>query len=294
MGSLFGGYLSQRNEVWLVDVDRDKIDKISRDGITIREKDGERVFHPNAVADTANLGKMDLIIVFVKAMHSREALSANQNLIGEDTYVMTLQNGSGHEETLLEFAPRERVILGVTQHNSSIVETGVVYHGGGGKTSIGLLDGHGAQIQSIAKNFCECGFDTSVSDEIKRQIWNKLFLNVSASALTGILQVKLGYLLDNKHGLFLVERLVREAVNVARADGVQFDPEEVFAEIKTVLNNSREGYTSIYADLRDGRRTEVDTISGSVVRIAKRYGVPVPSHEFVVELIHAIEGKVTH
>ena len=44
-------------------------------------------------------------------------------------------------------------------------------------------------------------------------------------------------------------------------------------------------------DLRDGRRTEVDTISGSVVRAAAKVGVPVPSHEFVVNMVHALEGK---
>ncbi|HEX2953274.1 MAG TPA: ketopantoate reductase C-terminal domain-containing protein, partial [Bacillota bacterium] len=88
-----------------------------------------------------------------------------------------------------------------------------------------------------------------------------------------------------------VERLAREAVAVAIADGVAYNPEEVIANIKTVVGNAREGYTSIYADLRDGRRTEVDTISGSVVKAAQRLGVSVPSHEFVVELVHAMEDK---
>ena len=54
---------------------------------------------------------------------------------------------------------------------------------------------------------------------------------------------------------------------------------------------SPNGLTSIYADLRDGRRSEVDTISGSVVRAGKKSGVATPSHEFLVELIHAMEGR---
>lgn len=78
MGSLFGGYLSQYNEVWLVGVDAEKIDKINHDGITIRERQEERTFHPKAVTNSNGLGKVDLIIVFVKAMHTRKALEANQ------------------------------------------------------------------------------------------------------------------------------------------------------------------------------------------------------------------------
>lgn len=291
MGSLFGGYLSQHNEVWLVDVDPEKVNQINCSGIKIREPQGDLIFRPKALTDSTGLGKVDLLIVFVKAMYSRNALSQNQHLIGDDTYVMTLQNGSGHQETLLEFARRDRVIIGVTQHNSSIIEPGYIHHGGGGKTNIGLLDGGSERIQSIAQVFNECGFETLVTDDIKRLIWNKLFLNTSASVLTGILQVKLGYLLDNKHGWFLVERLVREAVAVANADGLNFNPEEVLANVKTSLSNSREGYTSIYADLRNGALTEVNTISGSVVREAKRLGISVPSHEFVVELVHAMEDK---
>ncbi|MGE5604545.1 MAG: ketopantoate reductase family protein [Bacteroidota bacterium] len=292
MGSLFGGYLSQHNEVWLVDVDQEKVNKINCSGIKIREPQGDLVFHPKAITNTAGMDKVDLLIIFVKSMYSRNALSQNRHLIGDDTYVMTLQNGSGHQETLLEFARRDRVIIGVTQHNSSIIETGYIHHGGGGKTNIGLLDGGSERIQPIARVFNECGFETFVADDIKRLIWNKLFLNTSASVLTGILQVKLGYMIDNKHGWFLVERLVREAVAVANADGLNFNPDEVLANIKTSLSNSREGYTSIYADLRNGALTEVDTISGSVVREGKRLGISTPSHEFVVELVHAMEDKI--
>ena len=291
MGSLFGGYLSQHNDVWLIDIDQSKIDIINGEGVTIQEPDGGRVFHPSAVSNTADLGPMDLVIVFVKAMWSREALEKNKHLIGSKTYLMSLQNGAGHEETLLNFAPRERVIIGTTQHNSSLIKPGHIHHGGGGKTSIGFLEGNSAVLQSIAETFSRCGFETTVSGDVKKQIWSKLFLNASASALTAILQVKLGYVVENAHAWSLAERLIMEAVAVANADNGSFDPDQVIADVQGVLVKARDGYTSIYADVRNGIRTEVDTISGSIVRTAKRLGVPAPNHEFVVELIHALEGK---
>ena len=58
-----------------------------------------------------------------------------------------------------------------------------------------------------------------------------------------------------------------------------------------MCERSPQGLTSIYADLRDGRKTEVDTISGSVVRASRRNGVPAPTHEAMVNLVHAMEGK---
>jgi 2-dehydropantoate 2-reductase len=292
MGSLFGGYLSRHNLVWMVDVDEKRVRVINEKGITITEKDGESVFTPKAVTDTSGLGEMDLIIVFVKAMFTNTALSQNGHLIGEETYTMTLQNGAGHETELLQFADASRILIGTTQHNSSIISDGHVHHGGGGKTTIGFLDRNSVNVQHVADNFNKCGIETMVSDNVRRQIWTKLFLNTAASSLTAVLQVPLGFILDDPHACSMMERLAREAVAVANTEGfTRFDAEEIIRDIKNVLANARGGYTSIYADLKNGVLTEVDTISGYVVEEAKRLGVPVPYHEFVVSLIHAFEDK---
>lgn len=291
MGSLFGGYLSLHNDVWLVEIDQKKVDKINRDGIRIREPEGEKVFYPTAVSDTDGLGEMDLVIVFVKAMYSVSALERNRHLIGADTYVMTLQNGAGHERTILKFADRSHVIIGTTKHNSSVIDVGHINHGGGGSSSIGLLDGKSDRIQKIADNFSMCGFETDVSDSVRKSIWKKLFINVSASVMTGILQTDLDFLKDSIHAWRLVERLIREAVAVADADGMEFDEEEVIRDVRTLVENAHNGYTSIYADLHNGARTEIDTINGTVITEAKRLKVPVPAHEFVMELVHALEDK---
>lgn len=292
MGSLFGGYLSKQNHVWLVDVNEKRVSTICAHGIRVREADGDRTFHPTAVTSAQGLAPMDLIIVFVKAMYTVQALEENRHLIGSNTYLMTLQNGTGHEAKLMQFANAEHIIIGSTQHNSSIIEDGYVNHGGGGETYIGSLGGDGAQLEQIAANFTACGFDCSCSDNVKKQIWGKLFLNTSASSLTGILQVPLGFILENPHARFLMEQLVREAVMVANEEGFAcFDEAEVLEGIKTVLQNAKNGYTSIYADIKSGVRSEVDTISGSVVEIASRLGIEVPYHKMVVEMVHAIEDK---
>lgn len=293
MGVLFGGYLSRENQTWLVDVNNERVKIITDNGVKIRETDGkEALYHPDAVTDASRLPPMDLVIVFVKAMFTGAALETNRNLIGPDTYLMTLQNGAGHEKQLLKFVDREHVIIGSTQHNSSILDDGYVNHGGGGRTSIGLLAGSCNCLQRISDTFTACGFDCVISDKIQYQIWDKLFLNTAASSLTAILQVPLGFILEDPHACRIMEKLAGEAVAVANAMGMtDFKTEQVISEIKTVLSNSRGGYTSIYADIKNGMRTEVDTISGSVVEAAKELQIPVPYHELVVALIHAMENR---
>lgn len=292
MGGLFSGYLSRHNDVTVIDVNEALVNKINTEGLVIQEPDGSSaVYHPHATVSTEGMEPVDLVVVFVKAMFSKSALTANRGIIGPDTYLMTLQNGSGHEDLLGQFVPEDHIIIGSTQQNASIPGLGISRHGGSGITHMGCVVGSAARLQPFADTFCECGLPADVSDDVQKMIWGKLFTNVSASALTGALQVPLGFISQDEHAWGLCCKLIREAVDAAAGLGMEFDYDEKCAEVKGVCDRSPQGLTSIYADLRDGRRSEVDTISGSVVRAGIKGGVPTPTHAFLVELIHAMEDK---
>jgi 2-dehydropantoate 2-reductase len=292
MGGLFSAYLSQANEVTVIDVNPALVEKINTDGMRVREPDGTvRAYHPRAVLRAEGMSPADLAVVFVKAAFSESALNANRSVIGPDTYLMTLQNGSGHEDMLQKFTDAAHVILGTTQHNASVSELGTSNHGGSGPTFIGCITGEEMRLQPIADAFTACGISTKVSGNVQKMIWNKMFTNVSASALTGVLQVPLGFIAQDPHAWNICRILIRETVDVAAALGMEFDFDKKEAEVRRVCENSPEGLTSIFADLKAGRRTEVDTISGSIVRAGKKCGVPTPYHEFVVDLIHSMENR---
>lgn len=292
MGGLYSAYLSRHNEVTVIDVNAQVVEKINADGLEVQEPDGtSQVYHPHAVLSTEGMAPVDLIVVFVKAMFSESALNNNRGIIGPETYLMTLQNGSGHEDMLGKFVPEEHIIIGTTQHNASVAGFGVTKHGGSGMTHMGCVTGDVTRLQKFADAFTACGLDADVSDGVQKMIWNKMFTNVSASALTGALQVPLGFISADEHAWKLCCQLIREAVDVAAALGMDFDYDEKVAEVKAVCDKSPNGLTSIYADLRDGRRSEVDTISGSIVRAGVKAGVPTPSHRFLVDLIHAMENR---
>lgn len=292
MGSLFSGYLSRKNEVTVVDVSDAMVNAINSNGVCIKEKDGSVITcHPVAVKNTEGIGPQDLVIVFVKSMFTVSALEENRNLIGPDTYLLTLQNGAGHESKLLKFADRKHVIIGSTQHNSSVIRPGCIFHGGSGITSIGLLDGESGLLESIARNLTDCGFECHTENNVQKQVWKKMFTNTAASSLTALFQVPLGFIHSDPNANWLMRQLCREAVEVANSLGLGFDLDEVTADVDRVCENAPNGFTSIYADIRDGRRSEVDTISGSVVEAAHDQGISVPYHEMVVKCIHALENK---
>jgi 2-dehydropantoate 2-reductase len=292
MGGLFSAYLSKHNEVTVIDVNPALVETVNANGMKVREPDGHvDVYHPKATLSTAGMAPVDLVVVFVKAMFSEGALNNNRGIIGPNTCLMTLQNGSGHEDTLGKFVDAEHIVIGTTHHNANISELGTSNHGGSGITHIGCICGDVHRFQYIADAFTACGLEADVSDGVQKMIWDKMFTNVSASALTGALQVPLGFITEDPAAWGLCCELIREAVDVAAGLGMDFDYDEKVAEVRRVCENSPAGLTSIYADIKNGRRSEVDTISGSVVRAGKKCGVATPGHAFLVGMIHALEGK---
>ncbi len=292
MGSIYGGHLSLHNEVYLVDTNQEVVKTVNEKGITLEEDGKDNVYRPKAVSDTSGLPEMDLVILFVKALFSRAALSGNKNLIGKDTYIMTLQNGSGHEDILGEFVDQNHIIIGTTEDQGTILGMAHIRHGGTGGTNLGMLvPDEGGMLPRLKETLDACGFRAKIHENIQQLIWNKLFTNVTLSAVTAVLQVKMGYISGNEYAFAMTKQLLHEAVAVAHAMGLSADEDELLSEIKATSERVPEGVTSICADIMNGRRTEVDTISGSVVRAGKKHGVAVPTHEFVVNTIHALESR---
>ncbi len=292
MGSIYGGHLSLHHDVFLVDTNQAVVDQINREGLKIQENGEDKVFRPTALTSTQGQEPMDLVILFVKALFSKAALTGNQSIIGPATYLMTLQNGSGHEDLLGEFVSQNHIIIGTTEDNGAVLAPGHVRRGGTGKTNIGMLveDTEGF-LPKLKEALDSCGFIGYIHNNIQQLIWNKLFTNVSLSALTGVLQVPMGFIAGNEHAWNITKQLIHEAVEVAHGLGLEADEAEITEKVRQTSVNSPEGITSICADLKNGRRTEVNTISGSVVRASKKCHISAPTHELIVELIHAMEDR---
>ena len=292
MGSIYGGHLSADNDVYMIDKKAELVDKINADGLKLFENNTDVIYHPTALLSSEGIGEVDLVIIFVKALYSRAALMENKGIIGDNTYVMTLQNGAGHEDIILEFVPKERIIIGTTEDNGAILGDGYVRRGGKGKTNIGMLvEDSQHMLDKVKVCLDSCGFDTHIYDNIQQLIWDKLFTNVSLSALTGVLQVPIGFIAADEYAWSMTVTLIKEALAVAKALGLEFDEQEIIERVRNTSISSPEGKTSIYADLKAGRRTEVNTISGAVVRAGEKTGVDVPTHRMIVNMVHAMEDR---
>jgi 2-dehydropantoate 2-reductase len=140
-------------------------------------------------------------------------------LFSPQTPVLTLQNGWGNAEDILQYS-----FLGTTAHGGNVLGPGKVRHAGQGKTCIGVRSGTPGRAQRIADLLTESGFETIVSDNVAAMIWHKLLINTAINPLTALLNEPNGYLVECPATSKLMENLIREGVLVANAAGMEFNP----------------------------------------------------------------------
>ena len=146
MGSLYGGMLAEAGfDVTLVDVWKEHIDAVNASGLSIEGIGGDRVIRSiRGTTDPAQAGKADLVIVFVKATATAQAMKGAMALLGPETVVLTLQNGLGNVEKLNETAGAERVMAGITGHGCTLLGPGKIRHAGQGNKIPGEPRGRAA------------------------------------------------------------------------------------------------------------------------------------------------------
>ena len=293
MGSIYGGFLSQHNEVWFVDVWKAHVDAINEKGLTITENGVDTVFHPKAVTTGAEVGVADLVVVFVKSINTGEALASNGELFGENTLVLSLQNGYGNGDDIAKYVPERNIVLGVTHHGANVLGPGHVQHNGRGYTMVGVKPGNSfANAEKVAALLCEAGFDAKASTDAMRSIWTKLIANAGGNAMTALLGVKNGYMVDCPAIEYLFDAMVREGIQVAKAEGIDFemDDETMVEQTKVGLRKVAENRSSMLQDVTKKRKTEIERINGAIVAVGKQHGIACPYNDMATHLIQGLEA----
>jgi 2-dehydropantoate 2-reductase len=293
MGGLWAGRLAAAgHEVSIVDVSPTTLEAIRERGLTVHgpSGDGEPV-RVQATDTPADIGPVDLVVVFVKGPHTPAAARSLGPLVGPDTAIATLQNGWGNADVLAEHVPADRLVVGVTYEGAMVVEPGIVKHNGSGPTFVGpYTDGAlGGPSERAGDLFRSAGFDAIATARVKTEIWRKLIHNSSCLPVAALTGLRTSELISVDQARELVDALAHEAVAVARAMGHDIDADERIERIHAVLTAAGMGVPSMLADVLARRTTEVDLINGAVVRAAESAGLDAPLNRSMVALVHGLE-----
>lgn len=298
LGSTIGGTLALGgNEVHLV-ARAGNVAAIREKGLTLVSPEGEEQLASVFAHETAEgIGECELVIVLCKAMDTATVVAGPgvSELIGPETAVMSLQNGLGAEDILVDAFGAEHVLGGKTYVGGMLLEPGRVRASVEGKhTVIGELDGTVTErAKRIAETFEAAGLICEASDNVMGVIWDKLLVNVSTGALCATTGLPYGDLYDEPLIREVALKAVQEGIDVAHALGVKLtsdDPEYSWELARAGLGADFK--PSLLQSLEKGRKSEVDVIAGAVVREGLKIGVPTPVNQTLVAVVHGIERRI--
>jgi 2-dehydropantoate 2-reductase len=296
MGCLFGGLLAEKGlNVVLIDVWKDHVDAINKNGLKMDGQGGDRFIKIKATIDPKSLGTVDVIIIMCKATALEQALSNAKNIIGDKTVLMSFQNGIGHEAIMQKIAGKDKVLGGTTTQASNILGPGNIKNHASLPSWIGEYEGGMSdRVKDLAETFTAHGLETIASDNVKKKKWMKLFALTAIGPLSAIFDMHHTELyITNKESKLareLGKQIILETRKVAQADGVEVSENECLEMFQKILDSNQTNKSSMAFDIQYKRKSEIDFINGSVSKIGKKHGVPTPLNDMLYKIIKIKEG----
>jgi len=222
-------------------------------------------------------------LILVKTWQTPRVADQLMQVLSGDGLALTLQNGLGNYETLVETLGIQRVAIGTTTWAAATLQPGIVQLNGIGDLVIGDRPGLEGIIQILEK----AGFPVQRSAEIQTLLWRKLVTNAAINPLTALLDIPNGDLLRLPAARLLMKRLVEEAVRVGCALGYPFTLEEMIASVEDVAQKTAANESSMLQDFHRGAPTEIEAITGALLGLAGQTGIDVPVHRALYQMVNA-------
>lgn len=277
LACMFGARLAPVASVTLTGSWAEGIEAIRTSGITVGDQGEQAAARVSAVPWGGPVEPADLAIVLVKAWQTEKVAGDISRLLKPEGVALTLQNGLGNLEAL-----GPRAILGVTYQGATLLGPGRVQSGGDGGTWIA-----GAEWISDLLRAAGMAAETGAPAQIDGMLWGKLSANCGINALTALLRVPNGALLQIPDATILMKQAAVECAAVAAAKSIELpfrDPAGRVCEVALLTAANR---SSMLQDLLRGAPTECDAINGAVARWGELLGVPTPVNKFLFRMVRA-------
>lgn len=281
MGCLFATRLEKAGiNVTLVDYRSDRAARLRSGGVAVETADGDITAKPEIALRVPE--RQDLVIVLTKGY------SLADLRLPAEVPILTLQNGLGNVETLCAAVGSARVLAGVTSEASTLLSEGRVRHVAPGLTRIGSWTS--ASPKNAMAVLSKAGFEVETTDSPGQMIWEKVGINAGINPLTAILGVPNGRLLQLPEARQIMRDLVVEAVKVAATEGYRFGYSMV-EKAEEVCKQTSENISSMLQDIRAGRPTEIEALSGEILRRAQLANLPTPRTRVIWQLVKSLEQR---
>lgn len=242
----------------------------------------------------------DFIVICTKTTQTPEIieeLAKNMKVMGDKCKIIVIQNGLEDEEMLLKHFSKEqvfsgRVFIGFTRPKPYISEV-TVYSS---ELLLGSIFGEDIEeLKPIAAAINSGGIPCKTAPEIGKNIWAKLLYNCALNPLGAILKVNYGKLIENDYSIDIMQKIIEEIYAVMKASNNETfwpDAEAYFNHfMQKLVPSTAEHRASTLQDIERQMKTEIDSLTGAVVKLARSNKIDVPYNEMIYKLIKSIEAN---
>lgn len=289
VGGYFGGMLARAGAP-VVFIGRPVFaDAVKRDGLlldTVRFKEKLRV---EASTELAAARAAEIVLFCVKTTDTAATALELAPLLGKSALVVSMQNGVDNAEEI-HAASGLHALAAAVYVAASVPAPGVVKHVGRGDLVVGPKN---QATERVASVFGRAGVPCKISDHLATELWTKLVWNCGLNAISALGKATYGDIIANDDARQLVEGAVFEVIFVAKAAGVHLpmfeDPKAAMVGAYKVAESMAATRSSTAQDMMRGKKTEIDSLNGFVVRKGRELGVPTPINHALFTLVKLAE-----
>ena len=279
IGGILAAKLSKVAEVMAYDINSKLVKEIKGNGIRIINSSitNYRIEITNNLKKLKNFD-FDLVLLSTKAYDTKKAI-LNICKYFRPASVLTVQNGLKNVEILRHFLPKSSINCGITTMAARVITDGeiklftkgTIYLSPCYKSSL-------KYIRGLENLFKLCDFDTKITSNHKGIIWSKLIFNSIMNPFTVVTNSEYNIIRRDKGLLFLIKGAIAEGMTVAKKIGIKlyFDPHEIVEKIQHGKMNNFKYKGSMYYDIADGKKSEIDFITGELIKQADKLDMKVP------------------
>jgi len=293
LGSLYGGLIQLTDQASVTLVARPRhVEAIRKRGLRIKGVLGEHSIDVKAVSNPKELQHADLVFITTKSYDTKEAAQELKHLVDGETYFVCLQNGIGTEELVSRELNTRNVLRATSCMGAMMPGDGEVMVTGTGITEVGThYEENSETVDYVVRLLQEASFEAASSEDIEAVVWTKTIVNCGINPVGALTGLTNGEVYKDRDLRALVINLVEEAAEVAEALDIELNTDDPVRYALGTAKATAENINSMLQDIVKGKRTEIDFITGEIVRKARELGVETPFSKSMLALVRALERK---
>ncbi|MGF1691220.1 2-dehydropantoate 2-reductase [Photobacterium kagoshimensis] len=241
---------------------------------------------------TKLLQQSDCVLITVKAFHVEQAIEAIQPWLSPATPVVIMHNGMGSQAAALQKLPHNPILYATTSQAAFKPQADHVQHTGIGQTWIGAINPAAQPLQFLADTFNKVLAPCQWHVDIQHPLWQKLAINCAINPLTALHQCKNGELAQPQYQAAL-SNICQEVAEIMCAEGYLTTANTLKAQVDKVIHATANNLSSMNQDVCHHRQTEIDYITGHIVRRGQDYNIRTPFNAELWQQIKTMEQNAS-